>query len=43
LGPRMLVTKDFGTQIPFFLVSTIEVPTNLGPVCLSPDYIIWIK
>jgi hypothetical protein len=26
----MLVTKDFGTQISFFLVPTIEVPTNLA-------------
>jgi hypothetical protein len=30
LGPRMLVTKGFGTQIAFFLVPTIEVPTNLA-------------
>jgi hypothetical protein len=30
LGPRMLVTNDFGTQMAFFLVPTIEVPTNLA-------------
>jgi hypothetical protein len=29
LGPWMLVTKDFGTQMAFF-VPTIEVPTNLA-------------
>jgi hypothetical protein len=30
LGPWMLVTKVFGTQMAFFLVPTIEVPTNLA-------------
>jgi hypothetical protein len=30
LGPWMLVTKVFGTQIAFFLFPTIEVPTNLA-------------
>jgi hypothetical protein len=30
LGPWMLVTKIFGTQIDFFLLPTIELPTNLA-------------
>jgi hypothetical protein len=30
LGPWMLVTKVFGTQMAFFLLPTIEVPRNLA-------------